>query len=67
MADRDPRRDPAAGDVLFATGRAPVRAVLRLAGDHVKWCKPGKPTPYWFCTLDYWRRWAAGAQVVRRG
>lgn len=63
MSGRDPRLDPRAGDVL-RKGRVERRVDETYAGGfRVRWSKP----PGWrlYCTLETWRRWAAGAEVLR--
>lgn len=70
MKDRDPRMDPAVGDVVKASGEyLGHREVTDLfdEGQHVFFRSGQGYGRIYFCTRDTWRTWAVGAKVIRKG
>jgi hypothetical protein len=66
MRERDPRIDPMPGDVVL---RADVNPrpfhVLKVEDDIVG--RFGNGTRGSLCGLPYWRKWAANAEIIKRG
>ena len=69
MSGRDPRLDPRAGDVLRKDGcTREVYKIDRESETDFVWFDDSTDPPgagYGCRTMTIWRRWAAGAEVLR--
>lgn len=63
--ERDPRVDPRPGDIVTVPGNLPFHVLESSPGSICGRFGPGMRGS--LCALPYWRKWAATAEVVRRG